>query len=56
MRHIACQNEECANKGAPYFDYEDELVVVVCPLCGKAMAKIPTPEPTPTVASPEEEA
>lgn len=26
MRHIACQNEECGNAHAPYFDFEPELL------------------------------
>jgi hypothetical protein len=43
MRHIACGNDECVNKGAPYFDFEPDLVIVACPVCGSAMVKIPTP-------------
>lgn len=50
MRHIACQNDECVNKGAAYHDWEDDLVIVPCPVCGHAMSKIPTPAP-PTHAS-----
>jgi hypothetical protein len=51
MRHIACQNDECSNRGAPYHDDEDDLVIVPCPACGTTMSKIPTPDltpPTPT--------
>jgi uncharacterized Zn finger protein (UPF0148 family) len=43
MRHIACHNDDCPNKGAPYFDFEDGPVIVVCPHCQKTMTKIPSP-------------
>lgn len=51
MRHIACHNDDCLNKGAPYFDLEDDLVIVPCPHCGKAMTKIPTPDTSPPPAT-----
>jgi uncharacterized Zn finger protein (UPF0148 family) len=54
MRHIACQNDECANSGAPYFDFEDDGVIVLCPHCGTTMTKIPTPDLAP--AEPEGDA
>jgi hypothetical protein len=50
MRFIACQNDECDNKGAPYHDHEPDEVIVLCPLCEKAMTVIPDP----TVERPDE--
>jgi hypothetical protein len=44
MRFYACQNEECNNKGAPYHDHEPDEVIVLCPLCSKAMTVIPAPD------------
>jgi hypothetical protein len=51
MRHIACQNDDCVNAGAPFFDFEDDLVIIPCPHCGKTMAKIPTPDMGPRAAT-----
>lgn len=44
MRHVACETVDCLGKGAAFFDFEPDAVIVLCPLCGSAMAKIPTPE------------
>lgn len=49
MRHIACQNDECGNKGAPYFDFEPEPKIVLCPMCKRTMPTIPTPDLSPPV-------
>lgn len=42
-RYIACQNDECSNKGAPYHDHEPADTIVACPVCGEAMSVIPEP-------------
>lgn len=47
MRHIACQTDECGNKSAPYFDYEPDETIVLCPLCKRTMTRIPTPDMSP---------
>lgn len=60
MRHIACQNEDCVNNGAPYhlpeLDEPDEGAqpddeIVLCPVCSNAMATIPTPDLSPPTAA-----
>lgn len=43
MRFIACHNDSCDNNGAPYHDHEPDEVIVLCPMCQRAMAVIPDP-------------
>lgn len=38
MRYLACTTVDCVNNGAPYFDFEPDEKIVLCPHCGKAMA------------------
>jgi hypothetical protein len=45
MRYIACQNDACPNKGAPYTD--PDAAALACPVCEKPMDEIPAPELTP---------
>lgn len=54
VRHVACHEPDCINKGAPFHDYEPAEVIVLCPVCKAAMQVIPTPvepvaEPSDTV-------
>lgn len=50
MRHIACDTDGCPNQGAPYFDFEPDEKIVLCPHCGHTMTSIPTPDLAPPVA------
>lgn len=49
MRYVACSNEECINKGAPYHLTEDDTGSFACPVCGRAMETC-TPDLSPPKA------
>jgi uncharacterized Zn finger protein (UPF0148 family) len=44
VRHVACANPECVNCGAPYFDFEPDATIVLCPHCNHATTRIATPD------------